>query len=270
MLNKSIAKLTAITAFVGVAVITAGHAFANHAWGPYHWARTTPEFSLALGDNLNNGWDSYLQTTSNDWSLSSVLDTTIVNGRTNARRCNPTAGQVEVCNYRYGSTGWLGIAQIWIDRNGHIGQGVVKLNDTYFNTSTYNTPAWKNLVMCQEVGHTFGLGHQDENFYNANLDTCMDYTAYPESNQHPNQHDYDMLETIYGHLDSYDSYNATLSARSSNNKAKNNFDNPSDWGQLMSNKDGNKQVYKKVLDDGSELLTHVFWIDEDHADHDHE
>ena len=69
----------------------------------------------------------------------------------------------------------------------------MKLNDTYFNTSTYNTEAWRNLVSCQEVGHTFGLDHQDENFNNPNLGTCMDYTNDPSSNQHPNQHDYDHL-----------------------------------------------------------------------------
>ena len=77
-----------------------------------------------------------------------------------------------------------------------------ELNDTYFNTSTYNTTAWRNLVSCQEVGHTLGLDHQDENFNNANLGTCMDYTNNPGTNQHPNQHDYDQLVTIYSHLDS--------------------------------------------------------------------
>ena len=56
--------------------------------------------------------------------------------------------------------------------------------------------------MCQEVGHTFGLDHQDENFNNANLGTCMDYTNDPSTNQHPNKHDYDELITIYSHLDS--------------------------------------------------------------------
>jgi hypothetical protein len=40
--------------------------------------------------------------------------------------------------------------------------------------------------MCQEVGHTFGLDHQDENFNNTNLGTCMDYTNDPSTNQHPN------------------------------------------------------------------------------------
>ena len=73
---------------------------------------------------------------------------------------------------------------------------------TDFNTPTYNTPAWRQMVTCQEIGHTFGLDHQDENFNNPNLGTCMDYTSNPSTNMHPNQHDYDQLVTIYSHLDS--------------------------------------------------------------------
>ena len=100
----------------------------------------------------------------------------------------------------YGNNGWLGIAQIWASGS-HITQGVVKLNDTYFNTPTYDTGSWRQFVMCQEIGHTFGLDHQDENFNNANLGSCMDYTNNPSSNQHPNTHDYDQLESIYSHVD---------------------------------------------------------------------
>jgi len=83
-----------------------------------------------------------------------------------------------VCNARYGNNGWLGLAQIWINGS-HITQAITKLNDTYFNTATYNKPEWRNLVMCQEVGYTFGLDHQDENFDNPNLGSCMDYTSDP-------------------------------------------------------------------------------------------
>src|SRR6266571_1036837 len=109
-----------------------------------------------------------------------------------------------VLRRRRQANGWLGVAQIWVSGL-HIIQGTVKLNDTYFNTSTYNKPEWRNLVMCQEVGHTFGLDHQDTNFSNTNLGTCMDYTSNPlgpPDNEHPNQHDYDELVTIYNHLDS--------------------------------------------------------------------
>ena len=51
--------------------------------------------------------------------------------------------------------------------------------------------------MCQEIGHDFGLNHQDVDFTNYNLGSCMDYTNSPDSNQKPNQHDYYQLELIY-------------------------------------------------------------------------
>ncbi len=202
---------------VAIAVLSVATAvYATHAWGPYHWARTANPFTIKLGDNVSSAWDSYLATASADWSASSVLDTTVVAGASKGN-CRPTKGRVEVCSKTYGYNGWLGLAQIWIDANNHITQGVTKMNDTYFNTSTYNTPAWKQFVVCQEVGHTFGLTHQDENFNNTNLGSCMDYTNDPDgtlsgqlSNLHPNQHDYDELVLIYSHLDSYTSLSALL------------------------------------------------------------
>ena len=85
---------------------------------------------------------------------------------------------------------------------GHINYAYAKMNDTYYSPgSSYDTTAWRALVMCQEIGHDFGLHHQDQNFNNANLGTCMDYTSDPGSNQHPNNHDYQMLADIYAHLD---------------------------------------------------------------------
>src|SRR3989338_7937410 len=206
--------LVAATALVSLGAV-ASIAYADHSWGGYHWARSANPFTLKLGDNVST-WDSYLGTTSSDWSVSTVLDTEVVPGNTNAlkgkntpRNCVPTNGRVEVCNSTYGKNGWLGVAQIWVS-GGHITQGTVKVNDTYFNTAKYNTPAWKNLVMCQEVGHTLGLDHQNETYDTPNLGTCMDYTNDPDgtlsnpyqlSNEHPNAHDYSQLETIYAHLE---------------------------------------------------------------------
>src|SRR3989344_3148996 len=184
-------------------------AYADHSWGNYHWARTANPFTLQLGDNVSSAWDGYLATTASDWSLSSVLDTVITPGKTKSRTCKATNGRVEVCSDKYGFNGWLGVAQIWVSGD-HITKGTTKVNDTYFNTSTYNTPAWRNLVMCQEVGHTLGLDHQDENFDNANLGTCMDYTNNPSTNQHPNAHDYEQLDTIYAHLDSTTTLGSTV------------------------------------------------------------
>jgi hypothetical protein len=50
--------------------------------------------------------------------------------------------------------------------------------------------------MCQEVGHTLGLDHQDDVFDNPTLRTCMDYTSDPSTSQHPNRHDYEELELL--------------------------------------------------------------------------
>ena len=160
-------------------------AHADHAWGRYHWDLSTAQTTadpLDLGDNtLTAEWNLSLDIASDDWN-DSVIKNEIKIGSSNSN-CDPTAGQVEVCNGAYGNNGWLGIASIWITRgkNNHITQGVVKLNDTYFDMPYYDSAAWRDFVMCQEVGHTFGLGHQDENFNNANLGSCMDYTDYLES-----------------------------------------------------------------------------------------
>lgn len=198
----------AVCAAVGL-VASGLPASASHSWGSYHWGRTTSSFTLKLGDNVTNAWDAYLAEASSDWNPSTKLDTTIVAGQAgNVKRCPTTLGRVEVCNAKYGNNGWLGIAGISVS-GGHITAGYVKLNDTYFSTSTYNKPEWRRMVMCQEIAHTFGLAHQDENFSNANLGSCMDYTNNPlgpPSNEHPNQHDFDQLVTIYSHTDSVNTW----------------------------------------------------------------
>jgi len=238
---------------------------ASHSWGNYHWARTANPFTLKLGDNLTSSWDSYLATTSTDWSKSNVLDTTIVTGGTSAKRCRPTSGRVEVCNALYGKNGWLGLAQIWVSGS-HITQGVSKMNDSYFNNAPYNSPAWKNLVMCQEVGHTFGLDHQDEAFNNPNLGTCMDYTsnpAGPPSNEHPNQHDYDMLEIIYAHLDSFTTVQSgtqklPLGQAVAEAAKDQDVENRSEWGRELRN-NGHVALFERDFGAGNKLFTFVIW-----------
>lgn len=245
-----------------MALATAPPAQANHSWGGYHWARTNTTFTLTLGDNVSPAWDSVLVTTSNDWSQSTVLDTVVRPGGANPRNCRPTAGRVEVCNSTYGNNGWLGVAQVWISGS-HITQGAVKLNDSYFNTSTYNTAAWRNLVSCQEAGHTLGLNHQDENFSNANLGTCMDYTSNPGTNQRPNQHDYDQLVSIYAHKDSTTTVGQSVGTAPgrSGTAADEGPNNPAEFGRPTGVKDnyGRDILFEQGQPDGRKLYTHVFW-----------
>ena len=249
----SLRRLASVSVLALVLVLPAS-ATATNSWGGYHWARTSNPFNLKLGDNVSSTWDSYLGTTSTDWSASSVLDTTIVSGGTRPKNCRPTTGRVEVCNASYGNTGWLGVASISITGGTHITQGTVKVNDTYFNTAQYNTPAWRNLVMCQEVGHTLGLDHQDTNFTNPNLGTCMDYTNNPSTNQHPNQHDYDELVIIYTHLDS------TTTVGAAAPKGAVAASSASAFGRLVSSSRGGKvQTFVRDLGLGRFEVSFVIW-----------
>jgi hypothetical protein len=238
---------------------------ANHSWGGYHWARTTNPFTVQLGDTLTAVWDPFLATSITDWNKSTVLDTVRVNGSgTSPRKCSPTSGKVEICNERYGQNGWLGIASVWT--NGlHITQGTVKMNDTYYAMSKYNTPAWRNMVMCQEIGHTFGLDHQDEGFTNLNLGTCMDYTNNPTgggtngtaNNEHPNAHDYDQLVSIYGHTDLT---STILSASAAQAGSDIDTNNPNNWGQAVAaDHSGQAILFRRDLGHDNELWTFVFW-----------
>jgi hypothetical protein len=227
---------------------------ADHAWGDYHWARTANPFTIALGDNVTTVWDGHLRAAAADWTTSNVLDTIVVTGQARNKQCRPEAGRAEVCNASYGNNGWLGIAQIWASGS-HITKGAVKMNDTYFNTPQYNTSAWRQFVVCQEVGHIFGLDHQDEVFTNPNLGTCMDYTNNPTPNQEPNAHDYEQLEEIYAHLDT----TTTIGADAPRGNGV-DLDNPSEWGRLMKTSHGGRtQTFERDFGQGRTLITHVIW-----------
>ena len=238
----------------GVLVASAGTASpaqASHAWGGYHWARTANPFTLALGDNVSASWDGYLGTSSSQWSSSSVLDTRVVAGSTTPKRCRASAGRVQVCSATYGRNGWLGLASISL-RGTHITQGTVKLNDTYFALAQYDTPDERAHVMCQEIGHTFGLGHTSED--GSSQQTCMDYSSDPDSTG-PNGHDYEQLMSIYQHLDSTTTVGAVddaVSPQVGNDR--------SSWGrEVHRTRDGKHSTFVRDFGDRNLVVTEVTW-----------
>ena len=246
---------------------------ADHAWGDYHWARTTEPFDLTIVNSTTSDWDPYVALAVSDWSVSTRLDMLQdLGGSTSSRdrrRCKGPDGMVRICNLAYGNTGWLGIAGISIDGNGHIVTGYTKLNDTYFSSGFYNTPQWKQSVTCQELGHNVGLGHQDENFNNGSLFSCMDYQNPPFEN--PNAHDYEQLDLIYNHLDGYDSYNGGSSGGGDScnappgkgcNKAGVGQDNAADtgWGISLGRR-GAHETFIRIDPDGTRHITYVTWAE---------
>lgn len=260
LLLAILALMLASVAAVASLSLAADKAHATHAWNGYHWARTANPFPVNLGDNVTPDWDGYLSVASGDWTQSSVLDAPVVAGSGNPT-CPFIIGRAEVCNGAYGRTGWLGLASIQVDANQHIYTAKTQVNDTYLNATSgrlkkYNKPAWRQFVMCQEVGHDFGLAHQDENFYNYNLGSCMDYTndpnggaKYGPSNLHPNQHDYDELEIIYAHLDSYNT-NASVAVHQVD------VTKASRRGTLV-HKSGAEAVYVRSFEDGTKVITTI-------------
>jgi len=240
--------------------------YASHSWNNYHWARTSNPFTLKVVDSTTSNWASQQATAISDWSASSVMDLSLVQGdeSSNARRrCVMITGKIHSCNSTYGSNGWLGLASINISGS-HITQGSSKMNDSYFNLSTYNNPNEKLHVMCQEIGHTFGLGHTSEDGSSQN--TCMDYFSNTGANAgstlstHPNQHDFDMLASIYSHTDSSTTIGFSAFGGSGASEVT---DEPNSWGRMVSQTaNGRGSTYEREHFDGTRTATHVFWTKE--------
>jgi hypothetical protein len=276
-------RITNIASRAILALVIAGlanSALAVHSWGTYHWARTTSSFDLTIINSTTSEWDGYVSQAIGDWSQSEVLNMIEdPNGSTRSkdrRRCNGGEGTVRICNLAYGNTGWLGIAGISLDSNGHITTGYTKLNDTYYSSgSFYDNPEWRQSVTCQELGHNIGLGHQDENFNNGSLYSCMDYQNPPYG--YPNAHDYAQLKTIYGSPDSYNSYavgdsgggggggdggdgggDGGCNSPPGKGCNKSGMPNTVGWGMSLGRR-GNAETFIRIDPDGTAHLTHVTW-----------
>jgi len=191
-------RLLSLLSIIATALLLGtSQATASNSWGGYHWPRssTSTVLRLTVLDSVTSAWDANLSRANSDWNRSPVFENTISASGTDSttrRSCPSSTGRIRVCNYTYGQTGWLGVAQISLSGGRHIAWGTTRVNDSYAMSS-----AAKQHVMCQEIGHDFGLDHQ---FTNAN--SCMDYAGLDNpSYVSPNSHDYSQLLAIYNHGD---------------------------------------------------------------------
>lgn len=247
-----------LAAFFAATLFPTGSS-ADNWWGNYHWARKSNPFTLTIVDSNTSDWDDNLNAAMTDWAKSSVLELTKEQGdesRNARKRCTMISGKIHSCNADYGFNGWLGLASINIS-GGHITQASSKMNDSYLKSSSYNETN-RQQVMCQEIGHDFGLDHQDVS--GADLNTCMDY-ANALDNPSPNAHDYDMLDKIIygGHTDS----STTIASSARSSSGVDITDDPNSWGQLMrQSANGRSSTYMRGNSDGSLTITFIFWTKE--------
>ena len=264
-----ILRTTLLTGFTLATLVFSSASMADHSWGKYKWKPASVVGNLDLGNNLTGNWLAELMEASGAWNVSTVLNTNVVGG--SSADCNVVTGTVQVCNDNYGATGWLGIAQIQTSRRTTIVAGLAKLNDYYFDSAPYNDSAWRQMVMCQEIAHTFGLDHQDEDFSNVNLGTCMDYTndpLAPPMNLIPNAHDFEQLETIYGGGGDGGGGGGGCNPKSPKCNATTAAGGHAEFGQLVSGH-GGIEVFEKNLGNGRKLITQVTWTLEYAGDHRH-
>lgn len=270
-----------------IVLLAATPVFAAHGWGSYHWGRScaTCAANITIYSSLattNTNWADHLNksvygdaanpNTANrrGWDASAALALSIAASATDSTtrsNCPTVSNAIRVCNYTYGSNGWLGLAQInTLSGSTHLAWGKAKMNDSYFNSGYPNTE--KRHVMCQEVGHDFGLGHTSENGSSQN--TCMDYYSNTSNTDWtstgPNQHDFDRLLTQHH-------WGAKTFLPGDNLKtlslpvADENLNEPWQWGTPEGwDPQGRANVYRLVIGVDSEgneheIWTHVIWAD---------
>mmetsp|Transcript_23432 Transcript_23432/g.49060 ORF Transcript_23432/g.49060 Transcript_23432/m.49060 type:complete len:384 (-) Transcript_23432:63-1214(-) len=163
--------------------------------------RSCRGLKLDIIDNLEPKWEKYFQRAVTEWEnddpSSEAPDALTLNVRKNIRydpECRTVMRKMIVCNGDYGETDYIGINHVAI-QFGYIISSVALLNDYFLENQS---DALKQNTVCHELGHGFGLGHWDENFYNRDLGNCMDYTNSPKNNQSPDLSNFLFLEQMYG------------------------------------------------------------------------
>ena len=220
VLTRSVLTTAPVIALAAALTLAApSDARAEHQWKNasgsvgYHWKRVDVDpLVLKVQDNhdvYDDGlfyadWPAIFQDVIAAWSVSDYNPPTNNQyGGTHLDLSVVNKGKAHIQSYNgyYGNTGWLGLARISIrDFEGHIGSGEAYVNEYYIKDyhpsyDGFDQPEEWRAVMCQEIGHDFGLGHTLGN-------TCMNTVTRPLRYETPNDHDaYELTSMMHNHGD---------------------------------------------------------------------
>ena len=192
-------KVLAAAVALAVLLATVTVASADHSWNGYHWAsdNLSPTVKDKTTSSLyDEGAVASVPAGVQEWADLAIDDTDIRPTLTDAKKGNITVSEQT-------SQFWLGLARIFVE-DGHITKGEVKLNTTYL--AYYESNGYPGIaahVLCQELGHVLGLGHnRDGNTGGIPDNSCMNDQGHLGEYTTPNSHDTEQLKIIYyGHTD---------------------------------------------------------------------
>lgn len=149
-----------------------------------------------------------------------------------------------------------------------VAERVEVVHDGDLRWDYYNTGYWKQSVTCQELGHDISLDHQDENFSNVPLLSCMDYQNPPFPWANP--HDFEQLAAIYDHVDAYDSYagdgggggggGKSPPGKGYNKSGFGNGNSAAEWGMSLG-RHGTQETFIRRGPDGTRHITFDTWVE---------
>lgn len=228
------------------------------------WESDGQGLEITIVNSLTDDWDPYFIETLDDWAASPALLLTTMERKGREDSCSHRDGVIRVCNGEYGKGEWKGLNEAtYYTAEGtdkkYLISSVAILNDSYLSGKSH---AERLNAICHEVGHGYGLIHRDENFLNANLGTCMDYTNSFESNSKPDDIDFQNLANAYGVFGARRNlrkqHEIPIHLRQLDDSVLNSGQNTTDFkrGRIV-HKSRYSEVYERDLGDGLKVLTRL-------------